>query len=317
MKVLVVIVNYRTPGLTIDCLKSLASEIARVPGGAHCVVADNKSPDDSVEQIGRAVRELGIGNWCEFLPLEKNGGFAYGNNEAIKHFAEQKPDFVWLLNPDTIVLPNALTELLAFMESHPTVGVGGGRAENRDGSVRRSSFRFHTPLGDLENALQVGVVSKALSTYVVAPAIPDKAQKVGWVSGASMMIRREVFEKIGLLDDGYFMYFEETDFCLRCARAGLECWYVPQSRIIHLVGQSSGVTGAKRGAKRRPKYWFDSRRRYFRGNYGWLSTHAANLLWLSAYPIGRLWLLLRGKRRDDPPMLWWDFLRYNYFPCSR
>ncbi|MBC7785039.1 MAG: glycosyltransferase family 2 protein, partial [Burkholderiales bacterium] len=167
-----------------------------------------------------------------------------------------------------------------------------------------------------EDALQFGPATRALNSYVVAPPIPDVATRMDWVSGASMMVRREVFEKVGLLDAGYFMYYEETDFCLRAARAGFECWYVPASRIIHLVGQSSGVTGAKRSTKRRPKYWFESRARYFRNNRGALSMHAANLTWLTAYPIGRAWLRLRGRRRDDPPMLWWDFLKYNYLPCK-
>lgn len=318
MKVLIVIVNYRTPDLTIDCLKSLAPEVARVPG-ARVVVTDNKSPDDSVAVLSKAIDDLGFASWCTFMPLSKNGGFAYGNNEAIKPFlaAADKPDYVWLLNPDTIVLEGALTELLAFMDAHPAVGIGGGRAVNRDETVRRSSFRFHTPLGELEDALQFGLASKALSKYVVAPRIPDQPERVDWVSGASMMVRREVFEKVGLLDDGYFMYYEETDFCMRSARGGFECWYVPQSRIIHLVGQSSGVTGAKRAAKRRPKYWFESRARFFRNNHGRLSMHVANLFWLGAYPLGQFWQLLRGKRRDDPPKLWWDFLRYNYLPCLR
>ncbi len=319
MKVLVVIVNYRTPQLVLDCLESLAPQIVRVPG-VQVVVTDNLSPDDSVAILSKAIDELGYASWCKFMPLGSNGGFAYGNNEAIKpamaHESE-KPVYVWLLNPDTIALDGALVELINFMESHPNAGIAGGRAENVDGTVRRSSFRFHTPLSELEGALQFGVASKLLKNYVVAPAIPDEAARVDWVSGASMMIRREVFEKIGLLDDGYFMYFEETDFCLRAARGGFECWYVPKSRIIHLVGQSSGVTGAKRGTKRRPKYWFESRARYFRNNYGVIATQIANLLWLGGYPLGRTWQLLRGKRRDDPPKLWWDFLRYNYLPCSR
>ena len=317
MKVLVVIVNYRTPALTIDCLRSLASEVARVPG-THVVVTDNASPDDSKEQIAHAIAENGYGQWCTFMPLEKNGGFAYGNNEAIQPFLQSnQPDLIWLLNPDTIVLDGALSELVAFMQSHPSAGIAGGRAENRDGSVRRSSFRFHSPLGEFENALQFGPVSKTLQSRVVAPPIPEHEEKVDWVSGASMMIRREVFETVGLLDDTYFMYFEETDFCLRAARAGFECWYVPQSRIIHLVGQSSGVTGAQRSVKRRPRYWFDSRRWFFKKNFGWTTWQAANLLWLAGYPIGRLWQLLRAKRAQDPPLLWWDFLRYNYFPCRR
>ncbi len=318
MKVLVVIVNYRTPGLTIDCLKSLATEIARVPG-AKAIVTDNKSPDDSVIQISGAINDLGYNDWCQFMPLDKNGGFAYGNNEAIRFALDQSdnPDYVWLLNPDTIVLPGALTELINFMESHPNVGIAGGRAENMDGSVRRSCFRFISLIGEFEDALQFGPVSKILSKHIVAPEIPNINTRMEWVSGASMMVRREVFDKVGLLDDGYFMYYEETDFCLKSARAGFECWYVPSSRIIHLVGQSSGVTGAKRGAKRRPKYWFQSRARYFRNNFGWLKLQTANLFWLVAYPFGRVWLKLRGKKRDDPPRLWWDFFRYNYLPCLR
>lgn len=318
MKVLVVIVNYRTPDLTIDCLKSLADEIEQVPS-AKAVVADNCSPDDSVMRIGRAIESMGFSDWCQLLPLPKNGGFAYGNNQAIlPHLkSSDRPEYVWLLNPDTLVLPGALTELIAFMESNPSVGIAGGRAVNQDMTVRRSSFRFHTPLSELENALQFGPISRLLDRYIVAPDVPDHPQKVDWVSGASMMIRQQVFDRIGLLDDGYFMYFEETDFCLRSARAGFECWYVPQSRIIHLVGQSSGVTGTQRSTKPRPRYWFESRSRFFRKNYGWVHMHLANLLWLIGYPIGRFWYRCRGKTRNDPPQLWWDFLRYNYLPCLR
>ena len=336
MKTLVVIVNYKTPALVADCLRSLAPQVRE---DVHVVVTDNASPDDSVAQISKTIADEGYGRWCTFLPLERNGGFAYGNNEAIARYlslprcgatadsfeksaaAPQRGmlptdvDFehVWLLNPDTIVLDHALSELEHFLDAHPRVGIAGGRAENRDGTVRRSCFRFHSPLGELESAVKFGPVSRALSSHIVAPPIPDAPEKVGWVSGASMMVRREVFEKVGLLDAGYFMYFEETDFCLRADRSGFECWYVPASRIIHLVGQASGVTGAQRVAKRRPKYWFDSRKRYFKNNFGSGTLHAANLFWLAGYPIGRLWQLVRWKPREDPPRLWWDFLRYNYF----
>jgi hypothetical protein len=126
-----------------------------------------------------------------------------------------------------------------------------------------------------------------------------------------MMIRRELLERVGLLDERYFMYYEETDFCLRAARAGFSTWYVPASRIIHLVGQSSGVTGAQRAAKRRPKYWFDSRHRYFRQNYGTLRTLAADFVWTGGFAVSSVLQKLRGRPRTDPPWLWWDFVRYN------
>ena len=319
---LVVIVNYCTAGLAIDCLRSLAPQIAQLPG-THVVVADNASPDDSVRRLRAAIDAEGFDAWCQLVPLPRNGGFAYGNNEAIEWMMSrsrdvaQEADLFWLLNPDTVVLDGGLVELERFMREHPGVGIAGGRAVNRDGSVRASAFRFHCALGELESVLRLRAATRLLRRFSVVPAIPEVPTKVDWVSGASMMVRRSVFDRIGMLDDGYFMYYEETDFCLRAARAGIPCWYVPQSRIVHLVGQSSGVTGAARAAKRRPRYWFESRSRYFRRNHGPLALHCANLLWLAAYPVGSTLWRLRGRRRDDPPRLWWDFLRFNYLPWVR
>src|SRR5439155_18843185 len=216
---------------------------------------------------------------------------------------EHPPQYVYLLNPDTIVLPDALRELVRFLDAHPDVGIAGVRAVNPDWTVRNSAFRFHTVLSELEGSIRLGVVSRLLCRHVVAEPPPDEPARVGWVSGASMMIRREVFEKIGLLDEGYFMYFEETDFCLRAARAGWPCWYVPSSKIIHLVGQSSGVTGTKRMEKRRPPYWFASRHRYFRQHYGAAKTFLADLLWAGGFALSNPLNKLRGKPRTDPPWL--------------
>ncbi len=316
MKLLIVIVNYRTPQLTIDCLQSLASEVKTVPG-SRVIVTDNASGDGSVEQIQAAIDQHKW-DWVTLMALAKNGGFAYGNNRgmeaAIKSSAP--PQYVYLLNPDTVVLPDALRELVKFMDANPQVGIGGGRAVNPDGSVRNTAFRFHTVLSEVEGSIRLGAVSKLLSKHVVATTPPDEPAPVEWVSGASMMIRREVLDKIGLLDEGYFMYFEETDFCLRASRAGWPCWYVPSSKIIHLVGQSSGVTGAKRALKRRPAYWFESRHRYFRRHFGIFKTFLADVLWAGGYAISSTLTKLRGKPRTDPPWLLWDFVRYNLMSWS-
>jgi GT2 family glycosyltransferase len=318
MKLLVVIVNYRTPQLTVDCLQSLAAEIVTVPG-TRVVVADNFSGDDSVSTISAAIAAKKW-DWATFLPLPKNGGFSYGNNAAIAPAlkSEDPPQYIYLLNPDTVVLPDALRELVKFLDQHPEVGIAGGRAVNPDGTVRNSIFRFHTVLSELEGSIRVGLVTKMLQNHVIASPPPDEPSPADWVSGASMMVRREVFEKIGLLDEGYFMYFDETDFCLRAARAGWPTWYVPSSKIIHLVGQSSGVTGAKRMLKRRPRYWFESRHRYFRLHYGTFKTLAADMLWTVGYATNSVLQTVRGRPRTDPPWLLWDFIRYNLMSwCHR
>jgi N-acetylglucosaminyl-diphospho-decaprenol L-rhamnosyltransferase len=323
MRTLIVIVNYRTPDLTIECLRSLAPEVAKSPR-TQVVVVDNASPDDSVPRLGEAIRTLSFDPWCHLLPMPQNGGFAYGNNAGISwanangtSAARSEFDLVWLLNPDTIVLEGALQSLERHMRENPSVGIGGSRIVNLDGSTRLSAFRFPSALGELESIMSLRLASRVLRRFVIAPPAPSQATRVDWVSGASMMVRAPVFAQIGLLDEDYFMYFEETDFCLRAARSGIECWYLPEGRIVHLVGKSSGVTGTARSKKRRPGYWFASRGRYFRRNLGSAAFHAANLLWLLAYPLGSLLLAVRGRKRDDPPLLWWDFLRFNYFHPAR
>ncbi|HZL37724.1 MAG TPA: glycosyltransferase family 2 protein [Tepidisphaeraceae bacterium] len=312
MRLLVVIVNYRTADLTVDCLGSLADQIDSLPG-ARVVITDNASGDDSVEKLNRAIARTGWSAWATLLPLDRNGGFAFGNNAAIRPALQSAdpPDYVLLLNPDTLVLPGAINALLEFMDAHREVGIAGSRLEHPDGTPQRSAFRFHSVLGELESGMRLGFVSRLLKNRIVAPPVPAAAGPTDWVAGAGMIVRREVFSQIGLMDEGYFMYFEEVDFCLRASRAGWPCWYVPQSRVIHLVGQSSGVTDAKRSRKRRPAYWFASRKRFFRKNLGRGKMLLANLAWAGAFASYRLRRPLQRKPDTDPAWLLWDFLRYN------
>ena len=261
MKLLVVIVNYRTPGLTVDCLASLAAP-GGLPADSGVVVTDNLSGDDSVRRIGDAIAERGWQAWATLQPLPRNGGFAYGNNEAIRPAlaGPDKPEFVLLLNSDTQVYPGALQALIDYLEDHPEAGMVGSRLEDPDGTPQASTFRFPSLWSELDEALRIGPIHRLLSRFVTLLPTPTTATQVDWVAGASLCIRREVFDRVGLLDDGYFLYYEETDFCLRAARAGFTCWYEPKSRVTHFVGQSTGVTVRDQALPRRPKYWFDSRR---------------------------------------------------------
>jgi N-acetylglucosaminyl-diphospho-decaprenol L-rhamnosyltransferase len=306
----VVIVNYRTANLTIDCLHSLVSEVRSLPG-TKVIVTDNDSGDDSVERIGSAIETEGWGDWASLMPLELNGGFAYGNNAAIRPElnSANPPDYILLLNPDTVVRPGALKTLVDFMNKHPDVGIAGSRLEDPDGTPQRSAFRFHTVLSELESGIRLGAISKILSKWIVAPPVSDEIHQTDWVAGASMIVRREVFETAGLMDEDYFMYYEEMDFCLQAKKAGWSCWYVPQSRVVHLVGQSSGVTDTKRPPKRQPQYLFDSRRRYFIKNYGWLYTALADHAWASGFALWRVRRAIQGKPDSDPPKALSDFMR--------
>src|SRR5688572_15821310 len=133
MRLLIVIVNYRTASLTIDCLRSLAPEMADLPA-ARVVVTDNASGDDSVARLESAIRDNLWNWWCELMPLPRNGGFAYGNNEGIRPALESKhpPQYVLLLNPDTVIRPGAIRALIEFMDARPNVGIAGSRLEDPD-----------------------------------------------------------------------------------------------------------------------------------------------------------------------------------------
>jgi N-acetylglucosaminyl-diphospho-decaprenol L-rhamnosyltransferase len=346
MKLLIVIVNYRSADLTIDCLRSLEGQL----DDAKVIVTDNKSPDDSVNRLNAAASENRWGDWLTIMPLDRNGGFAYGNNAAIapalnlprdtglwpvqapieataiadsnethtghrpvSQTDSSKPDFILLLNPDTIVRPGAIKALLDFMTANPKVGIAGSRLEDPDGTPQRSAFRFHSIAGEFERGIRMGFVTRMLSKKMIAPPVSNETGPCDWVAGASMIVRREVFETAGLMDERYFMYFEEVDFCLTAKRKGWPCWYVPASRVVHLVGAVSQLSDSRKHRARRPGYWFESRRRYFVKNHGWLYAALADLSYLAAHTIWRTRRFLQGKEDTDPPKLLLDSVSHSVF----
>ncbi|MEO1235998.1 MAG: glycosyltransferase family 2 protein [Planctomycetota bacterium] len=312
-----VIVNYRTPDLTADCLASLEPEVAAHPGTAVTVV-EGGSADDSADRLRDAIDRHGWSPWATLDVRDTNAGFAGGNNAAIvPALAEDPPpDFVLLLNPDTVVRPGAIGALLRFMHEHPDVGLAGSRLEDPDGTAQNSAFRFPSVLSNFEGAVRFGPVTRLLKNHVVAPPARDEPHRTGWLAGASLLVRRDVFDRVGPLDDNYFMYFEETDFCLAAARAGFEAWYVPDSRVVHLVGAASGVTAKNttaRPAKRRPAYWFESRKRYFVKNHGRLAAAAADAAFILGFALHRLRVKLTRRPDTDPEKLLSDFVRHSVF----
>ncbi len=310
MDVLIVIVNYRSADLTVDCLRSLLPERSGLPG-LRVVVTDNASPDDSVARLKAATADW---DWVTIQPLPMNGGFAYGNNAAIRPAlaASARPDYVVLLNPDTVVRPGGMAELVRFMESHPAVGLAGSRLEDPDGAPQVSAFRFPSVASEFDRGVRLGVVSKLLKNRVVAPPVPAEAGPCDWVAGASLIVRPAVFDAAGLMDERFFMYFEEVDFCLSAKRAGWPCWYVPASRVVHLVGAVSQMSDSRKHRKRRPAYWFESRRRYFL-KHGRAYAAAADAAFLAGFTLFRLRRAVQRKADTDPPRMWGDSVRQSVF----
>ncbi|MCB4858160.1 glycosyltransferase family 2 protein [Sphingobium sp. PNB] len=306
--VLIAVVNYRTDGLVVDCLSSLAGEIETYTQ-ARVVIVDNASSDGSAERIEDAIRNRGWSDWASLVRSERNGGFAYGTNLAIASApAGFVPSFIWLLNPDTRVRPGALHALIGFMRAHPQAGIAGSLIEDADGIVWPYAFRFPSIASEIERGARLGLVSRLLRHAAVLRRVGERPTRVDWVSGASMMIRAGVLDAIGPLDEDYFLYFEETDFCLRANRVGWQCWYVPDARVLHIAGQSTGLTGKGAVVSRLPRYWFESRRHYFVKNHGRAYAVCADLAWMTVHAAWRLRRKLQSLPDPDPAHLLSDFL---------
>ena len=313
MEIGISIVNYKTADLTIDCLKSLSLE--RVLIDFQVILVDNDSQDGSFEKIVLAIELEGWGTWVHIVATEYNGGFSYGNNIAIRKFIieESPPEFIYLLNPDAYAHSGAVFTLFEFMQENPNVGISGGRIESEDGSVQNSSFRFHSCITEFNRGFSLALLEKTLRPWLSDTDMPACETQTDWVSGASMMIRSAVIKDIGLLDESYFMYFEETDFCLQASRIGWECWYVPKSRIVHYVGQSSGISGGSIKENRRPTYWFNSRRRFFLKNYGVFHAITADIFWMLGFSTWLFRNLFQRKSNNYPPYFLYDTLINSVF----
>lgn len=306
----IVIVNYRTGGLVVDCLASLEAEVASVPG-MQVTVVDNASNDDSCRVIAAAIADRHWAHWADLVRSPVNGGFAYGNNLAIRAaMADADPPAAfWLLNPDTRVSPGAARALIAFLRDHPRAGIAGTALIEGNGQPWPYAFRFPGIASEAERGARFGPLTRLLADRIVLRAMSGDAAPVDWVSGASMVVRSDLLTQIGLIDDGYFLYFEETDLCLRASRAGWQCWYVPDAAVIHLAGQSTGLAGSVPATGRVPRYWFESRRRYFIRNHGRAYAMLADIAWALGHLFHKATRRMRARPDDDPPLLLSDFVR--------
>ena len=304
----IVIVNYKTHGLVAHCLESLAGQMQALNSG-KVIIVDNDSNDGSVNQLQTLIELKSWCSWIKLMPMPRNGGFAYGCNAGIKYVLSlnQTLNYVMLLNPDTLVREDAIANLIDFMDANKQVGIAGSQLENIEGVIESSAHRFHSPLGELLEGARFGLLSRLFSQHEITPPFNGNLHQCDWVSGSSMMIRREVFETIGLLDEAFFLYYEEVDFFFRSAKAGWQTWYVPSAKVMHIEGASTGI----KSANRRPKYWYDSRRRYFLKHYGTLGLLDADFFWLVgrfSFVLRRSLGLMKKTYANDPKCLTWDIV---------
>jgi GT2 family glycosyltransferase len=312
MKLLVVILNYRVTDLTIDCLRSLVTEIPRVPG-TKVAVCENGTGGDAEQRLRDAIDGNGWGSWVELTAVSPNRGFTGGNNVIINDWLKSPdcPEYFLLLNADTLIFPGAFESLVKFMDCHPRVGIGGSQMKNPDGTMQCSPFRFPGIASELDEGLRIGFVSRLLARWSIILPTPVEPRAVDWVTGASMIIRSDVIRQIGALDEGLYTYFDDVDYCLNAKRAGWQTWYVPESKVMHYGAASTGISNTN--VKRRPEYWFQARRRFYLKNYGAIYAACVDAVFLMGFALWRLRRLIQGKQDPDPRHMLRDSFRNSVF----
>lgn len=288
----IVIINYRGASLVCDCLDTLALQVDAALDAV--VVVDNASGDSSPNEIEARIVECGWGGWCRLIRSARNGGFSYGNNTGMRAIDAES---YLLLNSDTLLRPQALERLREAMEAHPEVGLIGPRLEWPDETPQISAFQFPTPLTEFVSAAHTGPISRMFAGHVVAPGpVPAEARHADWVSFACVLIRREVVDAIGYMDEHYFMYSEDIDYCRTALSAGWRTLYWPAARVVHLRGGSGPVKALTAARKRRPSYFYASRARYYAKFYGRAGLICANVCWLAGRAVSRVREMASGKQ---------------------
>lgn len=277
------VINYRTAEMTIECAKSALPAMEGL--NAHLVIVDNFSDDGSVEKLQE---------WRDTLPDDapvslifspENTGFCGGHNLGIQ---AGKADYYFLLNSDALVKPDALKVLLKAPSQHPDCGLFAPRLEYEDGKPQISAFRFFSPISELIRGAASEPVTRLLKRYDVPLGIDPEVSDVEWVSFAAILIRHEVIESVGELDEGYFLYFDDVDYCYAARKQGWRIALIPDARIVHFRGGSAPVKSLSARKKRLPAYYYASRTRFLSKAYGRGGLLLANIFWCAGRAAANL-----------------------------
>lgn len=232
----IIVLNYNTRDLLRDCLRSLAA--TRGPK-LDTTVVDNASPDDSVAMVSAEFPNVRL------IASETNGGYAFGNNLALREFLSRPnpPRALMLLNTDTVVPPDSLARMMDFFDAHPDAGIVGPKLVLRDGSLDLACRRsFPTPEISFYRMLGLSKLfpkSRTFGRYNLTYLDENETAQVDSVVGAAMLMRTQALEQAGLLDETFFMYGEDLDLALRIKQKGWNAYYYPGAQIMHYKRESS------------------------------------------------------------------------------
>lgn len=268
MDLSIIIVSWNVRDLLKENLKAIYGSENRI--GLEVFVVDNNSSDGSAEMVKNEFKEV------KLIANKENAGFARANNQVLK---EAKGRYILLLNPDMRVLPGTIEGMVGWMDAHPEAGVAGCRLVKENGGIVPHVRRFPAVWDQLAIILKLPHLFPAvLNKYLLKEFDYSKEAEVDSIRGSFFMIRREVIDKLGGLDERYFVWFEEVDYCRQAKRAGWKVMYAPEVKCVDYIGKS--FLQVRRGKAQ--EYFRDSMLKYFK------KWHPAWQYWIlkMAWPIG-------------------------------
>ena len=274
MNLSIIIVNYKVKDLLDNCLKSIFSNSENIE--LDVIVVDNNSQDGSLEMIRKKYSQVTL------IDSRKNLGFAKGNNLGFK---KAKYDHVLLLNPDMQILPHTLENMIQWMDENPQASVASCHLIDQNRRTLHHIRRFPSLKDQLAITLKIPhILPSILNNYLQKNFNYSQASKVDSVRGAFFMTYKKVYEELNGLDERYFIWFEEVDFCQKVHRSGGEVWYTPIAECIDYVGKS--FAQAPRGVTQ--KYFQNSMLKYFQKWHPLWQLVVLKIAWVIGGLIGKL-----------------------------
>lgn len=251
----IIIINYNVKKLLKECLQSIYRDTKRI--SFEIIVVDNNSSDGSVDMVRSEFPGMRLIENCQNL------GFAKATNQGLR---ESRGRYILLLNPDTVVLPNALDEMVEFMDENPRAGALGCKLFNPDGSLQPSCRSFPTlRAAFFENSglERLFPRNKLIGNYRMGYWKHDCVREVDQPMGSALMLRRNAIDQVGPMDEQFYMYYEEVDWCYRIKNRGWKIYFNPRAEVIHYAGQSTGQASGNMLVER-----YRSMHKFFRKHFG-------------------------------------------------
>lgn len=305
----IIIVSWNVSQYLAACLDSIQANVGDL--NMEVLVVDSNSSDSTVEMLHTRYP------WVKILSQSENVGFTRGNNIGL---AAAQGRHCFLLNPDTEIVAQALTQMVKYIDQHPEVGIVGPHTLNSDGTTQSTRRRFPTLITALFEStwLQRFAPRRVLDRYYAHDIADNATADVDWVQGSAVLLRRAVYQQIGGLDEQYINFSEELDWCKRARLAGWRVVYLGDTTIIHHGGKSfEQVVSVKH------IYFQQSKLRYFHKYHGWLAALILRLFLIASYGQQLILEALKGllghkqAMRRDRVRIYWQVIRALTVPGTQ